>query len=339
MEDLTINKIEPGPLVSIIIPVFNGQLFIRDAYRLLIDQKLDDFEIIFVDNNSTDSSVEIINDIIKTDDRVRLYHELMQGAASARNTGLRYAKGEFIYFFDVDDELFDNALITLLDVLINNDSLDSVHGNTVKSNLKLKDIKIDNSDTNKLTIPEHYYWGIRWMTYSTLPGTPSFLHRKHVFDKIGCFDVKLRLGEDAAFHVKLGMECKVAHLDKNILLYFRHQQSTVSNQNKKQEKVFTYWKPLIHSHIPYLLTHDVPLDFRKQVLVRVYGSIPHMLFLTKGYAQKKQLKNKLFREIKPLRIPVFLRPFINIVMLSGNGNVYKVYAYFVLRYYMKYAVK
>ncbi|MBO3099909.1 glycosyltransferase family 2 protein [Gelidibacter sp. DF109] len=328
-----------SPLVSIIIPVFNGQSFIRDAYRLLIDQKLDNFEIIFVDNNSTDSSVEIINNIIKTDARVLLYQEFEQGAAAARNAGLKYAKGEFIYFFDVDDELFDNALNALLEVLISNEDLDSVHGNMVRSTLKLLDTPIGNDDTNKITFCERYYWGMLWMTYATLPNTGCFLHRKNVFDKISCFNTKLKLGEDAAFHVKLGMECQVAHLDKNILLYFRHEQSTVSAQNKKQSKVFTYWEPLIHSHIPYLLTHDVPLDFRKQVLVRVYGSIPHMLFLTKGYAQKKQLKNKLFREIKPLRIPVFLRPFINIVMLSGNGNVYKVYAYFVLRYYMKYAVK
>lgn len=339
MTDSLINKKHSRNLISIIIPVFNGQLFIKDAYELLMDQNLPEFEIIFVDNNSTDNSRTLINDILKTDPRVFLYNEFEQGAASARNTGLNQAKGEFIYFFDVDDELFKNALNALLEVLIKNENLDSVHGNTVKSKLKLKDTKIKLTDTYKLTIREPYYWGLRWMTYSTLSGTPSFLHRKHVFDKIGSFNPQLKLGEDAAFHVKLGMECQVAHLDKNILLYFRHPQSTVSTQNNKQEKVFTYWEPLIHEHIPYLLTHEVPIAFKKKVLVRVYGSIPHMLFLTKGYEQKKLLKKKLLQEIKPLKTPVFLRPFINIVMLSGNVNAHKVYVYYVLKYYMKYVVK
>jgi len=339
LEEPVLNKQVISQLVSIIIPVYNGELYIKAAYNLLIDQNLPEFEILFIDNNSTDNSIILIKDILKTDSRVSLYKESVQGAASARNTGLKYAKGEFIYLFDVDDELFDNALNALLEVLIHNESLDSVHGNTVKSKLKLKSTEITQPDTNKLTIPEPCYWGLRWMTYSTLPGTPSFLHRKHVFDKIGSFNPQLKLGEDAAFHVKLGMECQVAHLDKNILLYFRHPQSTVSNQNKKQEKVFTYWEPLIHEHIPYLLAHEVPLAFKKQVLVRVYGSIPHMLYLTNGFVQKKQLKKKLLQDIKPLKIPIILRPFITVVMLSGNINLYKVYVYYVLKYYMKYVVK
>ncbi|MCL8006544.1 glycosyltransferase family 2 protein [Gelidibacter japonicus] len=326
-------------LISIIIPVYNGELYIKDAYKLLICQNLEEFEIIFVDNNSNDNSVEIINDIIKTDKRVFLYYEAVQGAASARNTGLRYAKGEFIYFFDVDDELFDNALNALLNVLRTNIRLHSVHGNTVKSKIRLKDTKTVHKDTEKLTIPEPYYWGVRWMNYGTLPGTPSFLHRKSVFDLIGCFNPQLRLGEDAAFHVKLGMECKVGHLDKNILLYFRHQRSTVSTQNKKQEKVFTYWEPLIHEHIPYLISNKVPLAFKREVLVRVYGYIAKMLALTEFYPNRKQLEKKLLQDIKPLHFPIYLRPFISLITLTGNLSLYKVYYYYILNFYIKHFVK
>jgi len=326
-------------MISIIIPVYNGEVFIKNAYKLLIDQNLLDFEIIFVDNNSTDNSIGIIKDIIQLDTRVFLYHESKQGAAAARNKGLKYAKGEFIYFFDVDDELFNNAINALFNVLIENKDLDSVHGNIVRSDLKLKDTKITYEDTNKLTIPEPYYWGIRWMHYNTLPNTACFLHRKSVFNKIGCFNPKLRLGEDAAFHIKLGMECNIAHLDKNILLYYRHQQSTVSTQDKKQAKVFTYWEPLIHEHIPYLISHKVPLAFKKKVLVRTYGSISQMLILTKGYRNKKQLKKKLLQDIKPLSIPFLLKPFIGLSMISGNMVFQKFYAYYVLKYYIKYVVK
>lgn len=326
-------------LISIIIPVYNGQLFIKDAYKLLVSQNLQEFEIIFINNNSTDDSVKLINDIIKTDNRVFVYHETIQGAASARNTGLQYAKGEFIYFFDIDDELFDNALNALLNVLINDSSLQSVHGNTVRSRLKLKDTKIVHQDTEKLTIPEPYYWGVRWMNYGTLPGTPSFLHRKTVFDVIGCFNPQLKLGEDAAFHVKLGMECRVAHLDKNILLYFRHPQSTVSNQNRVQGKEFTYWEPLIHEHIPYLISTQVPLAFKKEVLVRVYGYIPKMLALTKGYSKRKLLMNQLLRDIQPLKTPIVLRPFISFVNISGSLSFYKIYYHYILKFYVQYLLK
>ena len=339
MEKPILNNQAISPLVSIIIPIYNGEVFIEDAYNILIKQNLPKFEMIFVDNNSTDNSVHIIKDLIKTDSRISYYIESVQGAASARNTGLEHSEGEFVYFFDVDDELFDNALISLLDVLVNNDSIDSVHGNTVKSKLKLKDTEIIQNDSNKLTVPELYYWGIRWMHYGKLPGTPSFLHRKSVFDKIGCFNPNLKLGEDAAFHVKLGMECRVAHLDKNILLYYRHSNSTVSTQNNKQEKVFTYWEPLIHEHIPYLLSNKVPLAFKKEVLIRVYGYIPKMLALTSTYRCRVQLNKKILTDIAPLRIPIVLKFVFSIITFTGSLSLYKLYAYYVLKYYMKYIVR
>ncbi|GGG53059.1 glycosyltransferase family A protein [Bizionia arctica] len=326
-------------LISIIIPIYNGALFIKEAYRVIIKQQVPDFEILFIDNNSVDNSVGIINDILKNDSRVSLYKESVQGAASARNTGLKHAKGDFIYFFDVDDQLFENALNALLAVLLKNKDLDSVHGNMVKSNFRLKDAKINLIDTNVLTVNEPYYWGIRWMHYGKLSNTGCFLHRAFVFDKTGRFNPKLMLGEDAAFHVKLGMECSIGHLDKKVLLYYRHQDSTVSTQNKITAKEFTYWEPLIHEHLPYLLTHQVPLAFKKKVLLRVYGYIPKMLALTKGYTHRKQLKNKLVKDIKPLRIPWVLKPFISLIMLTGWMNLYKFYGYYILKYYMKYVLK
>ena len=332
------SSISAQNLVSIIIPVYNGELFINNAYQLLINQKLQDFEIIFVDNNSTDSSLNIIRNIIKIDKRVCLYKEQIQGAASARNKGLNYAKGEFIYFFDVDDELFDNALNALLDVLINNENLDSVYGNTIKSNKSLKETISLDEDTYKLSIPKPNYWGIRWMNYGTLPGTPSFLHRKRVFNIVGNFNPELRLGEDAAFHVKLGLECKIAHLDKKVLLYYRHESSTVSSQNKIEAKEFTYWEPLIKEHIPYLISKEVPIEFKKEVLIRVYAYIPKMLVLTNGFSNRRQLKKKLLQEIKPLNIPFFIKIFINLVVLSGSLNLYKFYFFYILKPFIKHVV-
>lgn len=326
-------------LISIIIPVFNGESFIKDAYETIIKQNLSKIEIIYVDNNSTDNSIKIINDIIKKDDRVFLYKEPIQGAASARNRGLKYCNGDFIYFFDVDDELFDNALNSLLEILINDYSLDSVHGNTLKSNLKLGELKNIPKSSNNITIPNPHYWGIRWMHYGTLPGTPSFLHRRRVFSKIGKFNAQLKLGEDAAFHVKLGMECKIAHIDRNILLYYRHQKSTVSNQNKKQAKVFTYWQPMILEHIPYLVTHNVPLAFKIEVLKRVYAYIPKMLALTNSFSKRIQLKKKLLTEIKPLKVSLFLQIFYSLVVITGSLNLYKFYAYYISPYYIKYFIK
>jgi len=324
--------------ISMIIPVFNGAGFIENAYQQLLDQNLSDFEIVFVDNNSTDDSIAIINQIKSRDTRVVLLREKIQGAAAARNKGLTYAKGDYIYFFDVDDELFYDALNVLKDVLENHEDIDSVFGNSIKSRNHIKDVSLPN-ETLKVSIKDRCYWGIRWMNYGTLPGTPSFLHRKSVFDKIGHFNTALRLGEDAAFMVKLGMECRVAYIDKYIMLYYRHADSTVSKQNKVQpHKVFTYWEPLIKEHIPYYSTHETPLEFKKKILIRAYGYPAKMIALTKGFNKRCELKATLISQIRPIKTPVLHRPFISLIVLTGNINVYKMYFYYVVKPWIQYVV-
>ncbi|MBF31813.1 MAG: hypothetical protein CL529_11650 [Aequorivita sp.] len=325
--------------LSIIIPVYNGNKFIDNAYQYVLDQKVTDFELIFINNNSGDNSLQLLKKIQMQDERVILLKESIQGAAAARNKGLKYATGSYVYFFDVDDELFPNALNTLIEVLEKNAEIDSVFGNIVKSRKHIEDVTIPN-ETLKVTIHPEKYWGIRWLDYSTLPGTPSFVHRKRVFEKIGNFNTSLLLGEDAAFMVKLGMECTVAHIDKFVMLYHRHEESTVSKQNKVQkEKVFTYWEPLIHEHIPYYNTTKTPHEFKKKILFKTYGSLAKMIALTKGYKARITLKNKLLLEIRPIEIPLLHKPFISLITVSGSLNLYKLYLFYVVRPYLKYCLK
>ncbi|RSK40499.1 glycosyltransferase family 2 protein [Mangrovimonas spongiae] len=322
-------------LISIIIPIYNGASFIKTAYSVIINQKIEHFELIFVNNNSTDDSEVIIQSIQEQDSRVFLYHEAVQGAAAARNTGLKYAKGDYIYFFDVDDELFNNALKTLYSLLESNPLLDSVFGNTIKSTSNLKNTQISEQETLNFVVHKAPYYGVRWMNYSMLPGISSFLHRKNVFKKVGKFNTELLLGEDAAFHVKLGMMCDIGCIDKHVLLYFRHSASTVSKQNRLQPKEFTYWEPLVKEHLPFLLLNQVPLQFKTEVFKRVYGYLPKMLALTHGVKNRFKLKKKLKREILPLHLPWLLQPFIWITALTGSLNFYKFYFFYILNVYMK----
>ncbi|CAM3438608.1 glycosyltransferase family 2 protein [Aequorivita lipolytica] len=325
--------------LSIVIPVFNGEKFVENAYRYVLRQEISDFELIFIDNNSIDNSLELLRKIKKQDKRVMLLKETTQGAAAARNKGLGYAKGDYIYFFDVDDELFPNALKALMEVLENDEMLDSVFGNIIKTHKHIEDIVLPH-ESLEIIINHNQYWGIRWLDYGTLPGTPSFLHRKRVFEKTGNFNTTLLLGEDAAFLVKLGMECNIAHIDKYVMLYHRHQDSTVSRQNKVQaHKVFTYWEPLVQEHIPYYITTQTPLEFRKKILFKTYGSVAKMIALTEGYKARCELKEKLLTQIRPLKIPFLHRPFISMITISGSINLYKIYLFYVVRSYLKYCLK
>lgn len=94
-----------NPLVSIIIPCYNQAAYLPKAITSLQAQTLTNWECIIVDDGSTDNSAEIAANAALKDERIRLIQKLNGGSASARNVGIKHAKGEFIQFLDADDYL------------------------------------------------------------------------------------------------------------------------------------------------------------------------------------------------------------------------------------------
>jgi len=99
--------------VSIIIPVYNVEKYIRQCLDSILQQTLKDIEIIIIDDGSTDNSKEIVDEYQSLWDNVMVFHKENGGQGSARNVGLQYATGEYIYFMDSDDYLEKNALESL----------------------------------------------------------------------------------------------------------------------------------------------------------------------------------------------------------------------------------
>ena len=90
-----------SPKVSVVMPVYNVEVYVAEAVTSVLDQTFTDFELLIVDDGSTDASVDICNLI--HDPRIRLIHQTNRGLAGARNTGIRKAKGDYIAFLDSDD--------------------------------------------------------------------------------------------------------------------------------------------------------------------------------------------------------------------------------------------
>ena len=98
------------PIVSVIVPVYNTAEYLHDALDSICNQTLKDLEIIIVNDGSTDCSQQIIDEYADTDSRIKTYYQPNQGLSVARNSGMRFATGEYIYFMDSDDILELNAL-------------------------------------------------------------------------------------------------------------------------------------------------------------------------------------------------------------------------------------
>ena len=101
------------PMVTVIIPAFNVEEYINESMDSIINQTLTNLEIICVNDGSQDRTLEILNEYARKDSRVLVIDQQNQGQSVARNSGLNHATGEYIYFFDSDDVLLENALENL----------------------------------------------------------------------------------------------------------------------------------------------------------------------------------------------------------------------------------
>lgn len=101
-------------MVSVIIPIYNVCQFIEKGLKYIFAQDFCDYEVILIDDGSTDGSAELCDEWAKKDSRIRVFHKKNEGAGSARNVGLEQALGEYIYFFDIDDRVPEVLLSTLV---------------------------------------------------------------------------------------------------------------------------------------------------------------------------------------------------------------------------------
>ncbi len=113
-----------GPLVSVIIPVYNASKYIENTIESILNQTYQNFEIIVVDDGSTDTTVEKVNEIEKQDTRIKLIKKSNGGCPSARNLGIENADGVYLQFVDSDDTLQPNMLFSMLESY--NDEIDLV---------------------------------------------------------------------------------------------------------------------------------------------------------------------------------------------------------------------
>jgi glycosyltransferase involved in cell wall biosynthesis len=108
--------------ISVIVPVYNKEVYIKDCISNILSQKFDSFEVIVVDDGSTDKSGEICDCMFKEDSRLHIYHTENGGVTAARRYGVEHSVGKYIMFVDADDMLLPDAMRILHDNIIKTDA-------------------------------------------------------------------------------------------------------------------------------------------------------------------------------------------------------------------------
>lgn len=123
-----------SPEISIIIPAYNCGDQIKTIVNSILSQKFQDFELIIINDKSTDNTLGILKTLAKSDNRIKVINQLKNGGASVtRNRGIKKARGKYIIFFDADDDITPTTITKLYDTITSNDSELAVGGFTVQS--------------------------------------------------------------------------------------------------------------------------------------------------------------------------------------------------------------
>ncbi|MDS3861158.1 glycosyltransferase family A protein [Thermosynechococcaceae cyanobacterium BACA0444] len=203
------------PLISVIIPVYNGERFLTEALDSVHSQNYQSLEIILVDDGSTDKTASIA----RSNPKVSYIYQHNQGAAAAKNTGIKAAKGEYITFLDSDDLYPPGMLLNLATYLSQNTTVDIVHGLVQQLNYNPQTETFDYSG-----IP---HWNVNFA---------SALYRKSVFEKIGYFDISLKTNEDVDWFMRaweLGIPKD--RIYEVTLLRRRHDQNMTNDKLRVQQ--------------------------------------------------------------------------------------------------------
>ncbi len=213
------------PLLSIIVPVYNAEPYLRDSIGSILAQTYDNFEIVMVDDGSTDGSLKLCEELAAKDKRIRVFHKPNGGVASARNFGLDNILGEYIGWVDSDDIISPKMYEIMIKLALDHDA-DIVQCSHIRNVSELKnglseDTKVEvlnSTESLKRIYRSHYTNSLSLCTK---------LYRREVFDGVR-FTEGTAFEDDEIVPVLVEKGKTNVFFDEPFYCYVRHENSIIT---------------------------------------------------------------------------------------------------------------
>jgi glycosyltransferase involved in cell wall biosynthesis len=208
------------PVISVVIPCYNGARFLREAIESVLTQNYPRVEVIVVNDGSTDNSAAIAAEY----PGVRCMHQRNAGVAAARNTGLRHSAGDYLVFLDADDRLLPGALKSNLDCLMKEPNCAFAFGD-------VQAVDVDGSPLPLCSTSPHegkeHYLSLLYNNYIWTPG--AVMYRRGVLNAVGGFDPRFVPADDLDLNLRITRLRQAAHNNSPVLEWRIH--TTSGNHN------------------------------------------------------------------------------------------------------------
>lgn len=258
--------------ISIIVPIYNAKYFLPQCIESILAQTFSKFELLLVDDGSTDTSLNICTKYAKTDTRITVFHKENEGVTATRKYGVEMAKGEYICFVDADDTLPVSSLQDLY--LIHNDT-DIIIGT-------YEEVYTNKKRAHTITGIPLEFTGIDYIRFqlkNTLFHSPwAKLIKKTCFDET-TLDIPRTIfrGEDFLMNIRLGMKAKtIKIINKTVYHYIIRSSSCMQSKKPSLE-----YEKLFDSYLSQFLEKSNLCDSVKNELIHQRADAVAGLILAK----------------------------------------------------------
>ena len=284
-----VKKITTDELVSIVIPIYNAEKYLKKCLDSILNQEYKNIEVICVNDGSTDSSKAIIENYIKKDKRVRLINQKNRGVSFSRNTGIESSHGIYISFVDADDFVEKNYIsLMLFEMKKYGVQYVTCGYNRVYKN-KIESI---NNDGSEILLESNEYLKSLLNVQKGYGFVHMKLINKKVINKIR-FNETIKVGEDALFNVMICKNVdKILIINKPLYNYVFNSDSVVRKFDVKYVKKYLKSMKLMEKYIKVNYSD-------KNIIQNLYNYIAyHVLLICVNYCYNPLNKSKGTNSLK-----------------------------------------
>jgi len=306
--------IEKQPLVSVIMPCYNGEKFIAEAIESVLNQTYQNWELIIIDDGSTDNSKKIIKQYRIADKRIQyIQHKKNKGIPFARNTGIKVSNGEFITLLDQDDKWLPNKLDLQLNkfytskpktgLVFGNINTTDSYGNTI---CKSKNIKINFAKINQRDLIRHLFLNC------FIPSI-TVMFKRECIKEVGGFDESILWGgDDYDLWLRLANKFKFAYINKVLGIRRLHRNNYSATEKMVRGQIQLIEEIVKRNHFLYKYK-------KKSIALRFYQ-----------LGRYKQLIGN-FTEAKK----IYLKAFSTCVIIGWKPYIAFLFALFKIKFNYK----
>lgn len=277
------------PLVSIIMPAYNAAKYIGEAIQSVLEQTWTNWELIILDDGSTDNTLQIAQQFAAKDDRIQVYHQSNQGGCVARNEALKHVTGDYVQYLDADDKLHAEKLS--LQVVENVDEDTVILGSCLR--LLANGYCVESSMAKLCTsyAPAIDTQVAIWSNHFNSFPYSSYLIPRPISDMVGEWNIQLKRSQDSEYMARVLVLAKKLVYVPDAIFYYRQVENSVSAKPLSRQQMRS--EAMVCDVIA-----DAILAHSKSIYAKRACEIHYTDVLTAWYPQNKFVIKDMLKAMK-----------------------------------------